>query len=181
MPDAVAIDPPAAVPEPASRANAGGVVALRVPVSRDAVAVLLRAFFDAWQRESVDDLAALLAPDAGPLEARAHGARALVEGWRQRMRAHEYGKLAGLEMVRPERIERWELDELGTEGAPPRVDARPGEVTVRAHVEVPSVGGDRLFGDAVVMVVRRDPVRTGAGERAEGVLRIAAYGEVEGH
>ncbi|MGH7435496.1 MAG: hypothetical protein ACRENE_07460 [Polyangiaceae bacterium] len=169
-PDGVALDPPPALPAPASRAPAGGVAALRVPVSREAVAALLRSFFDAWSRESVDDLAELLAPDAGPLEARTRGSRALVDAWRQRMRTHEYGRLAGVEMVRPERIERWEADELGAEGAPPHVDARPGELTVRAPVETTTVAGERLFGDEVVMLVRAEG----------GKLKIEAYAEVEG-
>jgi hypothetical protein len=169
-PDGVAMDLPPALPPPASKAPAGGVASLRVPVSRDAVASLLRSFFDAWSRESVDDLAALLAPDAGPLEARARGKRALVDVWRQRIRSHEYGRLAGTEMFRPERIERWEPDELSAEGAPPHVDARPGELTVRAPVETTTVGGEKLFGDAVVMLVRPEG----------GKLRIEAYGEVEG-
>ena len=132
----------------------------------------LRSFFDAWSRESVDDLAALLAPDAGPLEARARGRRALVDVWRLRMRSHEYGRLAGVEMFRPERIERWEPDELGAEGAPAHVDARPGEAArVRASLrDGPTVAGERLFGDEVVMLVRPEG----------GKLRIEAYGEVEG-
>jgi hypothetical protein len=163
------MDLPPALPPPASKAPAGGVASLRVPVSRDAVASLLRAFFDAWSRESVDDLAALLAPDAAPLEARARGKRALVDAWRQRMRSHEYGRLAGIEMFRPERIERWEPDELSAEGAPLHVDARPGELTVRAPVETTTVAGEKLFGDAVVMLVRPEG----------GKLKIEAYAEVE--
>ena len=118
---------------------------------------------------SIDDLVALLSADAGPIDARSRGSRVLVEGWRQRMRAHEYGRLAGVEMIQADRIERWDSDELTTAGAPERVDARPGEIAVRVPVEVPQVGGDRLFGDALIMVLRADP----------GGLRIAAYGEVD--
>jgi hypothetical protein len=170
-PDSVAIDPPAALPAALPRAAAGGVVALRVPVSREAVASLLRAFFAAWARESLEDLVALLVPDAGALGARARGSRVLVDEWRQRMRSREYGRLAGIEMVEPDRIERWEPDELGGDGAPQRIDARPGELAVRVPVEVPSVGGERLFGDFLVLILRPE----------EGKLRIAAYGEVDAH
>ena len=168
-PDAVALDPPIATPAVVSHAGAGGVVALRVPVSREAVAGLLRSFFDAWARESIDDLVALLVADAGPIEARSRGSRVLVDGWRQRMRSHEYGRILGVQMIRSDRIERWEPDELGSAGAPARIDAHPGEIAVRVPVEVPQVAGDRLFGDAVVMLLRPDP----------GGLRIAAYGELE--
>ena len=169
LPDAVVMDLPAATPVPLSHTVAGGVVALCVPVSREAVTGLLHTFFDAWSRESIDDLVALLAADAGPIDARSRGSRILVDGWRQRMRAHEYGRLAGVEMVQPDRIERWEPDELGTAGAPEHLEARPGEIAVRVPVEVPQVGGDRLFGDALILVLRTDA----------GGLRIAAYGEVD--
>jgi hypothetical protein len=168
-PDAVALDLPVTTPVAVSRAEAGGVVALRVPVSREAVAGLLRSFFDAWAHESIDDLIALLVADAGPIEARSRGSRVLVDGWRQRMRSHEYGHILGVQMSRSDRIERWEPDELGSAGAPAHIDAHPGEIAVRVPVEVPQVAGDRLFGDAVVMLLRPDP----------GGLRIAAYGEVE--
>jgi hypothetical protein len=168
-PDAVALDPPAALPPALSRAGAGGVVALRVPVSREAIASLLRAFFEAWKKESLDDLVALLSPDAGPVEARSRGSHVLVEGWRQRMRSHEYGRLGGVEMIRPERIERWETDDTPTDGALERAETHPGEIAVRVPVEVPWMAGERLFGDTVVMVLRPE----------EGRLQIAAYGEVE--
>jgi hypothetical protein len=170
QPDAVSVELAPAMPTAASRASAGGVVALRIPVRTDAVMNLLGSFFEAWQGESLEGLAALLSPDAGPLEARSRGSRVLVEGWRQRLRAHEYGRLAGREMIRRERIERWDPDDLGTQGALARLDVHPGEFAVRVPLEVTSVGGERLFGDAVLMLLRADG----------GKLRIAAYGEVEG-
>ncbi len=144
-------------------------MALRVPVSRDAVVDLVQTFFDAWERESIDDLVALLTHDAGPLDARARGRKVLTDDWRQRMRSHEYGRLAGIDVVRPERIERSDADLLAAAGAPGHLDVRPGEMTVRVPVEVPTVGGDRLFGDTLVMILRPEA----------GQLRIAAYGEVE--
>jgi hypothetical protein len=164
------LEPPAAVPQAASRAASGGVVMLRAPVPREAVVDLVRSFIEGWQHESVEALVALLAEDAGPIDARGRGSRPLVEGWRQRMRAHAYGRLAGMEVVRPEHVERWEPEELGAPGAPARpADMRPGELLVRAPLEVTTVLGERLFGDAIVMLVRSQ----GSG------LRITAYGEVD--
>jgi hypothetical protein len=169
-PDGVVLEPSPALPSVAARGPSGGVLALRVPMGSDAVADVVRLFIDAWQRESIDALASLLTPDAGPIEARGRGSRALVEGWRQRLRAHGYARLAGVEVVRPDRIERWEAEELGVSGAPARPpDMRPGELLVRAAVEVPVVSGERLFGDQIVMIVRPD----------EGRIKIAAYGETD--
>jgi hypothetical protein len=166
----VVLEPEPALPVVTARGASGGVLVLRVPLGRDAVADLVRLFVDAWQRESIDTLIGLLTPDAGPIDARGRGSRSLVEGWRQRLRAHGYARLAGVEIVRPDRIERWEPDELGVAGAPARpADMRPGELLVRVPVEVPSVSGERLFGDQIVMIVRPE----------DGSLKIAAYGETD--
>jgi len=168
-PDAVVVEPPAAMPTAVSRADARGVVMLREPVAGDAVRDLVASVVDAWQRESLDALSSLLTADAGPFEARGRGRAALIEGWRQRLRAHPYGKLAGVELVRPERIERWESDDLGSPDAPARPpDLRPGETYVRVPVEVGRVAGEKFFDDVIVLVVRRD----------DGKYKIAAYGEV---
>jgi hypothetical protein len=164
------VEPPAAMPSPAARAEARGVVALREPLAGDAVRDLVSALIDAWARESLDALSALLTADAGPFEARARGRAAVVESWRQRLRAHPYGRLAGMELVRPERIERWDAEDLGSADAPARPpDMRPGELYVRVPLEVSRIAGERFFGDIIVMLVRRE----------EGKYRIAAYGEID--
>jgi hypothetical protein len=168
-PDAVVLEPPAAIPVPAGVASAGGVVALREPLPADAVTALVESFVDAWSREALDALVALLASDAGPLEARGRGKSVLVEGWRQRLHTHEYERLAGVEVVRPERIQSWSWDDLGAAAAG-RTDVRPGELLVRAPVEVATVGGDRLFGDVLTMVLRLE----------DGKYKIVAYSETEG-
>jgi hypothetical protein len=169
-PDAVVVEPPAAMPSAVSRADARGVVALREPLAGDAVGNLVSAFLDAWQHESLEALTALLTPDAGPIEARTRGKNPLVEGWRQRLHAHPYGRLAGVELVRPERIERWEAEDLAAADAPPRPpDMRPGELYVRVPLEVSRVAGEKFFGDVMVMLVRRE----------DGKYRIVAYGEID--
>jgi hypothetical protein len=169
-PDGVVIDPPPLVPAPRSRSTARGVVALREPPAQDAVIELVRTFLDGWQRESLETLLSLTAPDAGLIDGPDHGHAALVESWRQRLRIHDYGRLAGSEMVLPERIERWEWDELGGPTRPSRPSGmRPGEILVRAPLEVTRVAGERVFGDVVMMILRRH----------EGALRIAGYTEVD--
>ncbi len=169
-PDAVVVEPPPAMPSTTSRAYARGVVALREPLGSDAVRELVSALVDAWERESLDALTALLTADAGPFEARARGRAPLVEGWRQRLRAHPYGRLATMEVVHPERVERWEAEDLGGPDAPARPpDMRPGELYVRVPLEVCRIAGEKLFGDVIVLLLRRE----------EGKYRIAAYGEVD--
>jgi hypothetical protein len=169
QPDAVVLEPPAAMPGIATHAQARGVVALREPAGGDAVGVLVMSLVAGWQRESLDALSALLTADAGPFGARGRGRAALVEGWRQRLRAHQYADLAGIELVRPERIERWDFDDLGALAAPARPpEMRPGELYVRAPLETTQIGGQKLFDDVIVMLLRRE----------DGEYKIAAYGEV---
>lgn len=170
-PDAVVIEPPAAMPDPAERARAQGVVALRPPLGVDAVRDVVLAVVDAWLTESADRLAALLTDDAGPIEARSRGRAVLIDSWRQRMHAHEYHRLAGVELVRPDRIERSFWDDLSAADAPARPsDMRKDELYVRVPFEVTRFAGEQLFGDRMLLLLRRE----------DGKYKIAAYGESEG-
>jgi hypothetical protein len=170
-PDGVVLEPPTAMPSASARAEARGVVALRQPIPVEAVNEVVRALVDAWAHESLDGLFALLTQDAGPLDARARGRAALMEGWRQRLRAREYKKLEGLELYRPDRIERYLYEDLGGPDEPSRpADMRPDDVYVRVPLEVSQLGGERYFEGVLVLLLRLD----------QGHLKIAGYGETGG-
>jgi hypothetical protein len=177
-PDGVVIEPTPAMPSPVLRAKARDVVSLREPVGRQAIVHVVQALVEAWQSESLDALVGLLTVDAGPIDARGHGRGSLKESWRQRLHAHEYSRLAGVQLIRDERIEYWDVDELRELPAPapppdmrphPPSDMRPDEIFVRATMDRTRVAGERLFGDVLVLVLRRE----------NGELRIAAYGELD--
>lgn len=169
-PDAVVLEPPGAMPVAASRAEARGVVALREPLGSDAVHDVVAALVDAYQRGSIEALTALLTLDAGPIEARARGRPALVEAWQKRLKAHEYARFAGVDLVRFDRVEHWDYGDLSAPSAPARPPGmRTDEVFVRAPVEVTHLSGDRVFGDAIVLLLRREG----------GSYRIVAYGEID--
>jgi hypothetical protein len=156
------------MPAIVTRAEARGVVALRPSLSPEAVRDLVQALAEAWQHGSLEGLASLLAPDAGPIEARARGPGALQEAWRQRLRAREYKRLEGVELVRLERVEHYAYGELGSPDAPARpADMRPDELYVRVPLEVTQLAGERYFDGVIVLMVRAD----------EGRARIVAYGE----
>jgi hypothetical protein len=170
-PDAVVVEPPAALPVAASHAEARGVVALREPLSGDALRDTVMQVAEAWQQGSIEALVALLTSDAGAIDARSRGRGPLIEGWRQRLRGHEYTRLAGVELVRPERIERWSWDELGSSDTPPRpADMRADEVYVRAPFEVTRLANEKVFDDVMVLLLRLE----------DGRYKVSAYGEVEG-
>jgi hypothetical protein len=170
-PDAVVVEPPSALPGAVTHAEARGVVALREPLAGDALREAVVQVAEAWQQGSLEALVAMLTSDAGAIESRGRGRGPLIEGWRQRLHAHEYGRLAGVELLRPERIERWSWDELGTTDAPARPpDMKPDEVYVRAPLEVTRIANEKVFDDVIVLLLRLE----------DGRYKVSAYGEVEG-
>ena len=167
-PDGVVLEPPAAMPSVEARAEAHGVVSLREPLPDEALRQCVSAMMDAWQHKSIERLRELLTADAALLENHSGGRKVLEDSWRQRMHAHEYDRLAGLELVRLERVERWDWDALGGPDAPERpTSMRPGELYVRVPLEVTTVAGEKYFEDEIDLLVRPDGSR----------YRIAAYGE----
>ncbi len=167
----IVVESPPALPSPVDHADARGVVALRQPLGRDALRDLCLAVVDAWQHESLDQLVQLLTSDAGPIEARSRGRGPLIEGWRERLHAHEYRRLAGVNLVRPERIERYAWDDLSVPDAPERpVQMQPDELYLRIPIEVTRAAGERLFGDMMLLLARRE----------DGKYKISAYGEADG-
>jgi hypothetical protein len=170
-PDGVVVEPPPAMPTPASRAEARGVVALREPLGTGAIHDVLTALVDAFERKALDAAAQLLAADATALDARGRGGRAmLVESWRVRMQQHDYSRLVGLEVFRTDKIERFDFDELGRADTPARpLEMRPGDVFVRVPIETARVAGERFFGDTITLLFRREDAR----------WKIGAFGETE--
>ncbi|MCA9586781.1 MAG: hypothetical protein KC657_15605 [Myxococcales bacterium] len=170
-PDGVVLEPPPAVPEPHDHATAGGVVGLRAPVADRDVEEVVASYFRAFVSEDLEALKGMLASGATAIGA--SSARAsLVDVWRARFRNFEYQQLAGTEIYRPSEIERHTFDTLGSPGAPPRPPQMvPGDVLVRVPVGVANVTGEQLFGDVVVLLLRRE----------DGHLRIAAAADESAH
>jgi hypothetical protein len=172
-PDAARLEPESARPSPVARAEAHGVVSLGEPVGAAAIAQFVQTFVDAWRRESLDDLDSLLSQgsDVGPIEAPGRGREAVVENWRQRLKAHahEYARLES-DLVAVERIEHWDSDDLGrVRGGLPQTTLRMGDVYASVPIRVSLSGSERLFGNFLVMVLRRE----------KGDLRVVAYGETD--
>lgn len=161
-PDGVVLEPTPAMPAPADRAPASGIVALREPLADKDVEEVVRAYVRAFEREDLDALVQLLAQEASPL-GRAGGKNQLVDLWRTKMKNFEYQKLAGVEVARVAQIEKYGYDALGGSGAssgPQRpAEMRPGDLYVRVPIATPRVGSDQLFGDVLVLLLRREDAR----------------------
>jgi hypothetical protein len=169
-PDGVVLDTPPALPPPSDRAVARGVVALREPLADKDVEDIVRAYVRAFEREDLDALIQLLAMDAGPLGRTGTKAQ-LIDLWRTKIKNFEYQKLAGVEVARIAQIEKHSYDTLATSGGPTRpTEMRQGDLYVRVPIATPRVGSDQLFGDILVLLLRRE----------DGRLKIAGQADENG-
>jgi hypothetical protein len=158
-PDGVVLEPPPAMPLPADRAPASGIVALREPLADKDIEDVVRAYVRAFEREDLDALVQLLAQEASPL-GRAGSKNQLVDLWRTKMKNFEYQRLAGVEVARVAQIEKYGYEALGASGAPQRpAEMKPGDLYVRVPIATPRVGTDQLFGDVLVLLLRREDAR----------------------
>jgi hypothetical protein len=170
-PDGVVIEPAPAVPEVSDRAPSSGVVALREPLGGEAALAVVDALFQAFARESPEALAALLTDDAAWIGASRAAKGTILDQWRSRLKSFDYSRLAGSEMFRVDRVERFSYADLGGPGAAPRPERMaPGDVLLRVPVTTPRAGSEALFGDVILLLLRREG-------RA---FKIAGFGEENG-
>jgi hypothetical protein len=169
-PDGVVIEPTPALPTPSEHAKARGVVSLREPLSEEAVRDVVRSYFEAFEHEDLGSLQQLLTLDAMSLDASARGVgrTTLIKRWEERMSKLGYAKIAGVEVVELDRVERFDFDDLSATSTPPRpAEMQRGEALVRISVTAPTIAGERFFPDAVTLLLRRE----------SGKFKIAGVGE----
>ncbi|MBS2015816.1 MAG: hypothetical protein JST00_23210 [Deltaproteobacteria bacterium] len=158
-PDGVVLEPPPVLPAAADRAPASGVVALLEPLADKDIEDVVRAYVRAFEREDSDSLVRLLAQEAAPL-GRGGGRTQLIELWRTKMKNFEYQKLAGVEIARISLIEKHTFETLAVPGGIPRPsEMRQGDLYVRVPIATPRLGSDQLFGDILVLLLRREDGR----------------------
>lgn len=159
-PDGVVLEQPPAMPAPADRAPAKGVVALREPLADKDVEDVVRAYLRAFEREDDQALQELLATEAAPLGRPGTSRIHLMELWKAKMRNFEYQRLAGVEVARISQIEKYTYDTLGAPGTPPRPpEMKAGDLYVRVPIATPRIGSEQLFGDVLVLLLRREDGR----------------------
>ena len=159
-PDGVALEQPPAMPTPVDRAPAKGVVALREPLADKDVEEVVRAYLRAFEREDDQALQQLLAQEAVPLGRPGTSRIHLIEQWKTKLRSFEYQRLAGMEVARISQIEKHTYDTLGQPGTPPRPpEMKPGDLYVRVPIITPRIGSEQLFGDVLVLLLRREDGR----------------------
>jgi hypothetical protein len=161
-PDGVAVDPVSPPPGPRDRASsADGLVTLRTPLGVDRAVVVIKELFHAVvlaDGEALDALftrdpvATTSAPSGGPTQS-------ALFFWQNRLRKHDYSKLAGEPIYSEGELQVFRAgDSLD---ALPHLAVHPealgeGDVVVRVPILAARVGADRLFGDEVIVWMRRD-------------------------
>lgn len=164
-PDGVAIDPISAPPPPRDRAEtADALVTLRAPLGVDRALFTVQELFRKIVVEDSEGLEALFTRDALAVTTLAPGAGSgqtpsAMNFWRGRFHKLDYTKLAGEVIYRDAEVTVYRADD--TVDAPPHPAVRPealggNDVVVRVPILVPRIGADRLFGDEMIVWLRRD-------------------------
>jgi hypothetical protein len=161
-PDGVVVDPSSELPPGEDTAGAASaIVALKPPLPDKAARSVIAAFFHAITAEDLDALSDLLTPDANAPSRSRTGSTTMVDHWRARIRHFHYRTLANDLLYQDSDLELYHFDDLETLAAGRPL--RPPEMT-RSDllVRVPMIvvrAGDRVFGDEIVFVLRRDKER----------------------
>lgn len=166
------MDPQPAVPDSRVRAPALGVVTLEPSIGNEALFAVVSKVFEAFARKSPGSTAELFVPGAlVQLDGR-RSRQEIIGEWDQRNSKMDFTALRGLDVVRIERMERFEYEDLSPMSNPPRPeDMEPGDILIRLPVAAPldpRTGGP-LFKNIMVMVLR--PI--------DRVLHIAGIGELD--
>jgi hypothetical protein len=166
QPDGVVVDPspelPPAVEVSGARQDALPLVSLKPPLPDKLARTVVSSFFRAVVTEDVDTIGALVTTDATtPVRARG-GALGLQDVWRGRLRQFRYRTLANEVLYQDSDIELYRYDDFET--MLPGRPFRPPEMArtdllLRVPLLVVRAGNDRVFGDEVQFLLRRDKGR----------------------
>ena len=164
-PDGVAIDPISAPPPARDRASvADGLVTLRTPLGVDRALATVEELFRKIVLEDGEGLEAVFTRDAvavtgAPPSGGPPGNITALPFWQGRFRKLDYTKLAGEPLYREAEIQIFRADD--TPDALPHPAVRPeslgdNDVVLRVPILTTRVGAERLFGDEIVLWMRRE-------------------------
>jgi hypothetical protein len=164
-PDGVAIDPVSAPPPPRDHAEAAdGLVTLRTPLGVDRAIATVADFFHKIVLADGEGLDALFTRDALAVTSLAPGGGGgqtppAIQLWQARFRKLDYRRLAGELVYREPELDIYRADDAREALFPAAI--RPdqlgdNDVVVRVPILLPHVGADRLFGDEMILWLRRD-------------------------
>jgi hypothetical protein len=167
-PDGVAIDPISGPPAARDRASVSeGLVALRTPLGVDRALATIEELFRKVVIEDGEGLDALFTRDAVSVNGAApNGGPGQTPSalllWQGRFRKLDYTKLAGEPIYREAELQIFRPDD--TVEAIPHPTVHPealgeNDVVVRVPILTTRIGAERLFGDELILWMRRDGER----------------------
>jgi hypothetical protein len=164
-PDGVAIDPISAPPAARDRASsAAGLVTLRTPLGSDRAIATVEELFRKVVVEDGDGLEAIFTRDAvavtgaAPTGGSGQSPLALLL-WQGRFRKLDYTKLAGEPIYREAELSVFHADDAADTLPHPAIHPEAlgqGDVVVRVPILTTHVGAERLFGEELLLWMRRD-------------------------
>ncbi len=123
---------------------------------------MVAAFFRAVVTEDIEALASLITTDAtAPIKARG-GAMGIADLWRSRLRQFRYRTLAADVLYQDTDVELYRYDDLETvlPGRPFRPpEMARNDLLLKVPLLVVRAGNDRVFGDEMLFLLRRDKSR----------------------
>lgn len=163
-PDGVAIDPVSAPPPARDRAEASdGLCTLRAPLGLDRAIAAVEEMFRRIVVEDSEGLELLFTPDAlaitNPAAGGAGHAPQARLFWQTRFRKLDYTRLAGDILYRRDDLTIHRGDDAIEASPHPaiRPDAlSPSDVVIKVPILIPRLGADRLFGDEMILWMKRD-------------------------
>jgi hypothetical protein len=161
-PDGVAIDPISPPPRAAQQASvADGIVTLRAPLGTDRAILVVEELFKKVVVEDGEGLATLFTRDATQVSPGASSGQApgALLFWQGRFRKLDYRRLAGELIYREAELSVFRptdaLEALPHPSVHPEALGE-GDVVVRVPIITTRLGADRLFGDELVLWMRRE-------------------------
>jgi len=162
-PDGVAVDLEGSLPPAQSTGStSSGLVPLKEPVDVSQAMQLVRTFFRAVSTEDLDAMRSVLASDAQQLPLTAGNGMRVDRHWDRRLRKLDYAALGAEPLYRESMVETYRYEDLDSPltGRPLRPAAMlPDDVLIRVPVTRTRFGIDRVFGEEVLFVLRREQGR----------------------
>jgi hypothetical protein len=166
-PDGVALDLASAPPPTRERAASDeGLCTLRTPLGVDVAVGTVALLFQRILREDTDGLDQVFTRDAVAVLAQGAtmgGGMSQTPSyslwWGNRFHKLDYTKLAGETIYRESELEVYRSEDLKTAAAPSslRIDGMgETDVVIRVPIATARIGQDRLFGDELVLWLRRE-------------------------
>jgi hypothetical protein len=162
-PDGVVVDPSPELPVAHEVSDKpAALVALKPPLPEKAAFAVVAAFFRAIVTEDIERLVELTTADASAPGKGRGSAPSMIDHWRGRMRHFRYRTLANEVLYQEADVELYRYDDLETPipGRPIRPqDMGSSDLLLRVPMLIVRAGSERVFGDDILLLLRRDKER----------------------